>query len=335
MERAKIIFLGDVSFSGKNRTAEKPFISEGIDETFRDSDAVIANFESSVGFGTKSQGLFQSDGACLQNLKSSGITHAFLANNHIYDYGHEGFRNTVEAMIHNDIQPVGLRLHNGNDNRVVPLELNGIRIGLLCCGWTKVVQDEREPTQYWEYNEKEILSLIEDSQPHYDHLILVVHRGKMFVEYPFYKDRRAFKKYLKRGVSAIIGHHPHVVQAVEHSNGQLVAYSIGNFFFDSSEGHVQSSFSQEKQDTGLMISLELSKEKLLAYKVIPVYKQEKKTILLPLEKAGKFKRHLTLISRRTRNSMLNFLFFSLQFARFVLPHFVKVKFHHLRKSKNV
>ncbi|MCE7992589.1 MAG: CapA family protein [Roseivirga sp.] len=334
MERAKIIFLGDVSFSGQNRKADKPFISDEINEVFKNSDAVIANFESSVGFGLKKQELFQSDVTSVQNLKECGITHAFLANNHIYDYGYEGFQATVEATLDNGMQPVGLSQHNGKDCRITSLELNGIKIGLLCCGWTKVVQDLQQATQYWEYNEKEILSLIEESLPHYDHLILVAHRGKMFVEYPFYKDRKAFKKYLNLGLSAIVCHHPHVVQAVECKNGQLVAYSIGNFFFDSSEGHVQSSFSQEKQDTGVMISLTLSKEKLLKHKVIPVYKEAKKTMLLPAEKAESFNKHLRLISARTRSSLISTFFFSLQFAQFVLPHFIKVKLHHIGKSKN-
>ena len=60
-------------------------------------------------------------------------------------------------------------------------------------------------------------------------VIAVVHWGIEVATCPS-ADQRAFAQILlDTGADAVIGHHPHVLQAIEFVDGKLVAYSLGNF----------------------------------------------------------------------------------------------------------
>jgi poly-gamma-glutamate capsule biosynthesis protein CapA/YwtB (metallophosphatase superfamily) len=333
LETARLTFVGDISFSGKNKNSQLPFVDNDILNLFNSSDAVIGNFESSVS-SEDNLGLFQSSIASLSNLSQSGITHAFIANNHIYDYGEESFLNTIATLELNGIAPLGLNRYHGENRRVTPMNIKGVKIGLLCCGWTKVSQkDDDLGNGYWEYNEDEIISAIYEHKQHFDHLLLVFHKGKMFVEYPSDSDRKAYLKYLELGATAIIGHHPHVVQGIDSKNGKLIAYSIGNFYFDSEEGQVQSSFSKRKQDVGVVLTLELTKNVLMDFDITPIVREGKKVIQLSEREQKKFNKHLKKISSPTSHRLLNLFFYLGQYSRFVLPHFVKVWLSSNKNSK--
>lgn len=329
MEKIKIIFLGDVSFSGQNATTPH-FVDSELSDILKSADAVICNFESTFTSEDK-PGLFQSPVSKAGLLKEAGITHAIVANNHIYDYGYEGLESTISVLKSAGIEPLGLKRLEGEDQQVTSVEIKGIHVGLLCSGWTRVGQNPNSPNIYREYHEGEIAASVRELNTRFDHLLVVCHRGKMFVEYPAPSDKKAFQGYLKLGARAVIAHHPHVAQGISFTNNKLIAYSLGNFFFDSTEGHVQSSFSEEKQNLGAMLSLELSKDKLLGHKITPVYKSGLKTTLLEPHKSDSFRKHLNRISNRSSNSFANFVFFNLHFIRFVVPHFIKVKLYHLFK----
>ena len=50
---------------------------------------------------------------------------------------------------------------------------------------------------------------------------------------PSVEQIRAAEALTGAGAKMVIGHHPHVVQGIEMCRGGLVAYSLGNFIFDS------------------------------------------------------------------------------------------------------
>ena len=56
------------------------------------------------------------------------------------------------------------------------------------------------------------------------------------------------------GAAAVIMHHAHVIQEIEHYNGGFIAYGLGNFIFDQCE--------TDEVKTGLSIKLTFSKSEL-------------------------------------------------------------------------
>jgi poly-gamma-glutamate synthesis protein (capsule biosynthesis protein) len=63
-------------------------------------------------------------------------------------------------------------------------------------------------------------------------VIVYVHWGSEFLDWPDEKQRRMALWLVRNGADIIVGHHPHVVQKPEILHGKPVFYSLGNFLFD-------------------------------------------------------------------------------------------------------
>ena len=67
---------------------------------------------------------------------------------------------------------------------------------------------------------------------------------------------------MEAGASLLIGNHPHWVQAVEHFDDALVAYSLGNFVFDQAWS--------VPTTQGMLMELGFTADRLLGYRIRPV-----------------------------------------------------------------
>jgi poly-gamma-glutamate capsule biosynthesis protein CapA/YwtB (metallophosphatase superfamily) len=65
-----------------------------------------------------------------------------------------------------------------------------------------------------------------------DVVIVSLHWGAEFHAAPGERQREIAARLAGAGADVIVGHGPHVLQAVEWVDGTLVAYSLGNFLFD-------------------------------------------------------------------------------------------------------
>lgn len=65
-------------------------------------------------------------------------------------------------------------------------------------------------------------------------VLVALHAGDEYVDYPNDQQREWVQLAADSGATAVIGHHPHVLQPVEwvegvHNHDMLVVYSLGNF----------------------------------------------------------------------------------------------------------
>lgn len=95
-----------------------------------------------------------------------------------------------------------------------------------------------------------------------DHVIVGANWGIEYVANPNRVQRQLGGLAIDAGASLLIGNHPHWVQAVEHFEDALVAYSFGNFIFDQS-------WSVETTQ-GMLMELGFTAERLIGYRIRPV-----------------------------------------------------------------
>ena len=65
-----------------------------------------------------------------------------------------------------------------------------------------------------------------------DYLFVSVHWGDELQRMPNRFQRAFGRAAIDAGATAVLGHHPHVLQAVEEYQGGLILYSLGNLIFD-------------------------------------------------------------------------------------------------------
>ena len=67
---------------------------------------------------------------------------------------------------------------------------------------------------------------------------------------------------VEAGATLVAGNHPHWVQAVEHFDGALVAYALGNFIFDQ--------YDPVENTHGMLIELGFTADRLIGYRIRPL-----------------------------------------------------------------
>lgn len=232
----KIALLGDISLNGRyDLENDSRAISrvEAVREIVSDCDYVIGNLESPL---TKRTKTFTCKGVYLRSapqsvrvLKTLGITHVTLANNHVFDYGLQGALETIDILNREDIQYVGLNnkpcLLKKDDDKAL---LDG-----FCCYSANGIGYGKSLNQVRQLDYGKIKSFLELAKQKDALPIASVHFGIEEVHYPSVEHRKLFRT-LARDYNYILhGNHPHAIQGYELVNNSQMYYALGDLCFDT------------------------------------------------------------------------------------------------------
>lgn len=162
-------------------------------------------------------------------LKQAGFTVLSIANNHTWDFGAQGIKNTLETLGQLGMAPLG-------GMAIGELTLKGKKVALVGFSYLSslysfsILETEKA---------KEIVAKLKEN---HDLVIVSFHggaEGKYALQVVneneiFLGENRGNVVLFSRGVvdagaDMVIGHGPHVLRALEIYKGKLIAYSLGNF----------------------------------------------------------------------------------------------------------
>ena len=164
-------------------------------------------------------------------LREVGFDVLSLANNHILDGGTSGMFNTRDVVENHGILACGIGESQAEARRLHVLERSGLRWGFLCYAEDSNYTLSTRGPCYAYYEPDAVLEDIAATRGEVDVLVVSVHADLEFVDTPSVPRRQAFREFARAGATLVLGHHPHVLQGVEHLGGSLIAYSLGNFVF--------------------------------------------------------------------------------------------------------
>jgi len=229
-----LTFTGDVTLGSEEVTRNTPasfdsyavkegygYFFKNMKKLFSADDLTLVNLEgvlsdSPAMENTAKTFRFRGPKDFAKILTESSIEACAISNNHIMDYGGQGWLNTRLALEENGI------LYCGNEYSFI-LEKDGIRIGFFALGnyffenYSKKVTDE-------------IARMRADGV---NAIVCSFHAGQEYStrRRDWDQERRARMVIEMWGADLVIMHHPHVVQGVDTVNGRYVFYSLGNFCF--------------------------------------------------------------------------------------------------------
>jgi len=171
---------------------------------------------------------FRSPPHYAQHLRNAGISAVSLANNHSYDFGIRGFRESKFHLAANGIQSSGGK---GDFAMWPDREVRTAMVAFSTYDYTNNMNDIE--------GARRIISRLDQF---YDVVIVSFHGGAEGVD----KSRLPFtteyyqgenrgdvvtfsRAMVDAGADLIVGHGPHVPRAIELYNQRLIAYSLGNF----------------------------------------------------------------------------------------------------------
>jgi poly-gamma-glutamate synthesis protein (capsule biosynthesis protein) len=214
------------------------------------ADVVVGNLESPIVRELPShapiahRNQFGGSAAHLGQLERAGFHVLSLANNHFFDLGVPGQLDGPDALADAGLFAIGASRSEPPLLRIETLEVDGWRVGFLAFA---TIRNHRGLLE-GPYLPFTSLAELDDldaelalARADHDLLIAVVHWGTEYAERVGLSNRIAARGLLAAGVDLVIGHHPHVLQALErHESGPerdgLIAYSLGNFLFPRNDG---------------------------------------------------------------------------------------------------
>ncbi|MFA6376249.1 MAG: CapA family protein [Candidatus Paceibacterota bacterium] len=225
-ESVKILAFGDLLL---DRYIKREIDRKGTDYTFKNikdflagNDLALANLEGSfTDFKPRplnpNNTSFTFDPALVKVLKESGFNLVNLANNHVYDFGKDGF---AQSKVYLEKSGIG---HFGdfyNEEDVVIKEIRGVKIAFV--GYNEFGDPTVSGT----------LTKIKEAKKQADFTVVYAHWGVEYQTNFWIGSQEKGRQFVDAGADVVLGSHPHVVQPIEIYKGKVIFYSLGNFVFD-------------------------------------------------------------------------------------------------------
>ena len=237
----KIIFTGDIMNHAPQlaaaRTGKNTYdFSENfiyVAKILKSADFVAGNLETPLGIKPYAgYPLFSAPPSLATALKKAGFTHLMTANNHAYDKGEKGIRQTLRILDTAAMAHTGSFYHQSEKDSLpfVMLEKNGFRIALMNFTYGVNGHTRRESPLVNHIDTvkmKEQIRKAKAARP--DEIIVFLHWGKEYATHPSAYQQKVENFLHRQGIRLIIGAHPHVIQPVKWQQDNLTAYSLGNF----------------------------------------------------------------------------------------------------------
>ncbi len=255
--RRSPVFVASVGDIMVARGAEQVLINDeqGLEKVFghtlpilQNNDITIGNLEGVVTTNTKNATktyTFKFQKAVLEPLKKAGFTYFMQTNNHCYDYGEAGFKDTLAALKEYGIPTSGAGSNAEEAARFYHTEIDGVKFAIISCGaypversgfngQTMATATKDRAGILWQ-NDRLFEDIAKEKAA--GNLVIVnIHGGEEYVFKPNATQRALYEKLIDSGADVVFGSHPHVLQPTEWYNNGLIVYSMGNFIFNGMEG---------------------------------------------------------------------------------------------------
>lgn len=278
---------GDVNINDITAALDYELAFQKILPLLSGADLTAVNFEGNLigaPYGSATQSAPQS---LMTALKACGVDLIQMANSRSITNGLDGLRTTLSAIRAAGMEPVGAwatEEEAKNSGGYTICHVNGIKLAVVA--FTKGMDSMALPvgsedcvnvlyedyaTTYQDVDADKIravLERVEKEKP--DLTIALVHWGSEFRDQISATQEYILELLLDNGVNAVIGTHPHYVQALDfdEETGTFVAYSLGDLLSDGETAGTEYS---------IVLDLEITKDnytgvtKITGYSYTPIF----------------------------------------------------------------
>lgn len=242
-EEVTLAAVGDILL---DRGVEECLVRYGVGYPFRkvapllaQADLAFGNLEcplSQEGKRATKPIAFRADPSRAACLRQAGLDVLSLANNHAMDCGRSGLVETMAHLRRKRLRWCGAGLTQAQAEGATVLRVRGLRVAFV--GFCQFLPEtgflrEDRPTIAFASSER-VRRAVREARRQSDVVVASFHWGVEYQRHPTPRQEILAKEAVRAGAKLVIGHHPHVLQRVEpFGSHTVVAYSLGNFVFDS------------------------------------------------------------------------------------------------------
>ena len=259
----KILITGDILPQSSNNALfeqgnSAKLLGDELTKLFEEADFRIGNLEGPLTDADrgidKSGPNLKAGISAVHGLKRMGFDGFGIANNHIMDFGVEGYDSTIKALDAADILHVGADKNAQAARKPLIVEIDGMKIGFYACAeYEFTIATDNTPGA----NAFDAFYCFDDIcgfKEQVDYLVVLYHGSKEYYRYPVPYVQRRCRRMVEKGADLVLCQHSHCIGCFEKwgENGQIL-YGQGNFLFDIVDN--------EYTNTGLLVGIEYSDQR--------------------------------------------------------------------------
>lgn len=277
----ELVAVGDILLDrgvarriGREGTAQ---VFAGVSDTLAGADVTFGNLENPLAarcHRSSKKISFQARPGSADALRGAGFDLLSLANNHTLDCGKSGLLETINHLRERGLRWAGAGPTLAAAEAHTILTVKGIKIAFVA--FTDVEPESGPRRDGWRgvarASKFALRRAIVSARGHADVVVVSLHWGIEYASRPSARQRELAHTAVEAGADLVLGHHTHTLQGLEAvtqrgatgTRRALVAYSLGNFVFDSPP-----SLGRRVVET-VMLRCRLSKNGLVSAEVQPV-----------------------------------------------------------------
>ncbi len=235
----KALLLGDVS---PTIITTPLFEKKDIEALFGDSVSLFQN--NDINFVNLECALTESDkeikkfGPALKGpqqtadvLKAVGVNYCGLSNNHIFDFGIQGIKDTMESFDKVGIECTGFGESYADSRKNLIVEKDGEKVCIIAVcehEYSYALENRMGSRPYDEYDTTEDTR---NANAENDRVIVIYHGGKEHCRYPSPRLYKPCHAMVNNGADVVLCQHSHCIGCYENYKGSHILYGQGNFHF--------------------------------------------------------------------------------------------------------
>lgn len=192
------------------------YFLKNVKKIFSKDDVTIVNLEGTFTDSTNRANktfTFKGPASYVDILKQGSVEIVNTANNHTFDFGSNGYSDTIKTLKDNKIKYC-------RNSKIAYQNVKGIKIAFLGFNQLEAI------------TEATVKETIEKAKSKGADLIITsFHWGIERSYYPNAAQESLARSAIDNGAALVLGHHPHVLQGIERYKGRYIVYSLGNFCF--------------------------------------------------------------------------------------------------------
>lgn len=239
-----LVFCGDI-MPGGVLPYQDNYITAELREFMLSFDFRIGTLESAIGKGMPfdpiklagRQNIIYARDEDFFRVKELRFDVLSLANNHVWDLGEDGLKNTIKILKDNGVKYCGAGMNAQEASLPAVIEKDGVKVAIYSycmynspwLGHVKLAEGKKAGINPLNINI--VIEDIKKAKERYDYVIVMPHWGREYLFEPLPECIQMAKKMIRAGADAVFGSHPHYIQPLVKYKGKPICYSLGNFLF--------------------------------------------------------------------------------------------------------
>ena len=225
----------------------------------------------------------------LKAIVSAGFNVMSVANNHFMDHGVEAMQECLQALRDAGIAYAGAGMNVYEALRPAFVEHNGTRIAFIACNyffpnlWSIsgaakgrpgvapiYTEAELDPPHVYLPHLEAVKAEVVKAKAEADLVIVSTHGGLSWVQAVVTYQKAINRALIDAGADLVLGHHPHILQAIEVYKGKVICYSLAEFGLE-----LPLPINLEPQS--IMLKVEIRDKAISRVAFLPVYMDPQRT----------------------------------------------------------